>query len=287
MLVAELKSFYAVARWGTVTKAAAQLGISQPTVTGQLRQLESRYGIELFYRHGRSMHLSDAGQRLMPLAEKLVQQETEIDFWLRDASDLREGHLRVGATGPFYIMDTVQRYSQRYPGIDLTLTIGNSQAMLQALQDYRIEVATSSYLSEEKHFYRRMIAADPLRIVTHREHPLARRSQVQLSDLSRYALLLREPGSMTRRLTETALEAAGVTVGRILEIGSRESIRQAILCDLGVSLIPSREAPTHPDLVTLEITDATIVMNEYLYCLRERQPVQLIARFLEMAPTAG
>lgn len=286
MLVAELKSFYSVARWGTVTKAAAQLGVSQPTVTGQLRQLESRYGVELFHRHGRSMRLSDAGQRLMPMAEKLVQQETEIDFWLRDASDLGEGHLRVGATGPFYIMDTVQRYSQRYPGIELTLKIGNSQAMLQALQEYRIEVATSSYLSDDKHFHRQMIAADPLRLVTHREHPLARQDRVRIADLSRYALLLREPGSMTRQLTENALQAADIRVRRTLEIGSRESIRQAILCDLGVSLIPSREAPTHPDLVSLEIADVTVMMHEYLYCLRERQPVQLIARFLDMAPEA-
>ncbi|MDA4541726.1 LysR family transcriptional regulator, partial [Escherichia coli] len=107
VLVAELKSFYAVARCGTVTKAAAQLGVSQPTVTGQLRQLESRYGVELFHRQGRGMRLSDAGHSLMPMVEKLVQQETEIDFRLRDASDLREGNLRIGATGPFYIMDTV------------------------------------------------------------------------------------------------------------------------------------------------------------------------------------
>ena len=174
MLVAELKSFYAVARCGTVTKAAAQLGVSQPTVTGQLRQLESRYGVELFHRQGRGMRLSDAGHSLMPMVEKLVQQETEIDFRLRDASDLREGNLRVGATGPFYIMDTVRRYNQRYPGIDLTLVIGNSQSMLQALHDYQIEIATSSFLMDDKHLYRRLIAADPIRVVTHRDHPLAR-----------------------------------------------------------------------------------------------------------------
>ena len=287
VLVAELKSFYAVARCGTVTKAAAQLGVSQPTVTGQLRQLESRYGVELFHRQGRGMRLSDAGHSLMPMVEKLVQQETEIDFRLRDASDLREGNLRIGATGPYYIMDTVRTYNQRYPGIDLTLTIGNSQSMLQALHDYRIEIATSSLLMDDKHLYRRMIAADPIRVVTHRDHPLARRSEVRLAELADHALLVREPGSMTRQLTEDALQQAGVTVRRTLEIGSRESIRQAILCGLGVSLIPSREIPSHPDLAALNIQGADILMHEYLYCLRERQPVQLIARFLEMAPAAG
>lgn len=287
MLVAELKSFYAVARCGTVTKAAAQLGVSQPTVTGQLRQLESRYGVELFHRQGRGMRLSDAGQRLMPMVEKLVQQETEIDFRLRDASELREGSLRVGATGPYYIMDTVRRYNQRYPGIELTVAIGNSQGMLQALHDYRIEIATSSFFVDDRHLYRKTIAADPIRIVTHRDHPLARRGRASLAELSDHALLLREPGSMTRQLTEEALASAGVRVRRTLEIGSRESIRQAILCQLGVSLIPSREIPTHPELATLDIADADIVMHEYLFCLRERQPAQLIARFLEMAPAAG
>lgn len=287
VLVAELKSFYAVARCGAVTKAAAQLGISQPTVTGQLRRLESRYGIELFHRQGRGMRLSDAGHNLMPMVEKLMQQETEIDFRLRDASDLREGNLRIGATGPYYIMDTVRRYNQRYPGIDLTMTIGNSQSMLHALHDYRIEIATSSFLMDDKHLYRRMIAADPIRVVTRRGHPLARRGRIALADLADHVLLLREPGSMTRQLTEDALRTAGVTVKRTLEIGSRESICQAVLCELGISLIPSREIPSHPELTALDIEDIGVAMHEYLYCLRERQPMQLIARFLEMAPTVG
>ena len=140
---------------------------------------------------------------------------------------------------------------------------------------------------DDKHLYRRMIAADPIRVVTHRDHPLARRGKVRLADLADHAVLLREPGSMTRQLTEDALAQAGVTVRRTLEIGSRDSIRQAILCDLGISLIPSREIPSHPDLAALDIQGAEIMMNDYLFCLRERQPVQLIARFLEMAPAAG
>jgi len=284
MLIAELKSFYAVARCGTVTKAAALLGVSQPTVTGHLRQLEARYGVELFHRQGRGLVLSEMGRSMMPMVEKLVQQETEIDFRLRDASDLREGSLRIGATGPYYIMDTVRRYHQRYPGVDLALTIGNSHTMLQALQDYRIEVATSSFLMNESHLYRRTIAADPLCAVVSREHTLAGNKQVTLTELSRHTLLLRESGSMTRDLTEQAFQRAGVQPTRTLEIGSRESIREAILCNLGVSLIPRCEVAPHTGLIALAIDGVEIVMNEYVYCLRERQPVQLIARFLEMTP---
>jgi len=284
MLVAELKSFYAVARCGSVTKAATLLGVSQPTVTGHLRQLEARYGVELFHRQGRAMNLSDMGRSLMPMVEKLVQQENEIDFRLRDASDLREGILRVGATGPFYIMDTVRRYHERYRGVELSLTIGNSQSMLRALQDYQIDIATSSFLMNDSHLYRRMIAADPLRAVVHRSHPLAERKTVTLEALAAHTLLLRESGSMTRQLTEQAFQDAGIPLRHTIEIGSRESIREAILCEMGVSLIPSREIPAHAGLVTLQLADVEIDMHEFLYCLQERQPVQVIARFLEMTP---
>lgn len=130
-------------------------------------------------------------------------------------------------------MDTVRRYNQRYPAIELSVAIGNSQSMLQALHDYRIDVATSSVAMNNPNLYRRAIAADPLRIVVHRDHPLAARASAGLADLAPYALLLREPGSMTRQLTEEALQKAGVAPARVLEIGSRESIRQAILCNLG------------------------------------------------------
>ena len=91
MLVAQLKSFFMVARLGSITLAAKQLGLSQPTVTSQIRALEEAYGVELFYRGGRRLTLSDAGVRLMPLVDQLVRQETEIDFFLRNSGDMARG----------------------------------------------------------------------------------------------------------------------------------------------------------------------------------------------------
>lgn len=261
-------------------------GVSQPTVTGQLRQLESRYGVELFHRQGRGLRLSDAGHRLMPLVEKLVQQESEIEFRLRDASDLREGCLRVGATGPFYIMDTVRRYNQRYPAIELSVAIGNSQSMLQALHDYRIDVATSSVAMNNPNLYRRAIAADPLRIVVHRDHPLAAR----LGRPGRSGAV--RAAAARARFDDTPADRRSAAEGR-RGAGPGAGDRQPRIdppgdpVQPGVSLIPSREVPAQAELATVAIADTEVLMHEYLYCLRERQPVQLIARFLELAPSAA
>ena len=274
-----------------IASAGAKIGMTPSATSHALRSLESTLGVMLIDRNASKLELTDAGDQILPHVRDLFAALQLIQATASASVGLKRGTLKIGSFGLSsslrLLPPLLQQFRKLYPGIDLTVAIGNSQSMLQALHDYRIEIATSSFLMDDKHLYRRMIAADPIRVVTHRGHPLARRGKVALADLADHALLLREPGSMTRQLTEEALQAAGVTVKRTLEIGSRESIRQAILCELGISLIPSREIPSHPELAALDIEGADVVMHEYLYCLRERQPVQLIARFLEMAPAAG
>jgi molybdenum-dependent DNA-binding transcriptional regulator ModE len=81
VLSAELKAFYMVAQLGSITQAAKKLGLSQPTVTTQIRNLESHYAVELFYRGGRRLTVSDEGVRLLPMVKALLQQEADIEFF--------------------------------------------------------------------------------------------------------------------------------------------------------------------------------------------------------------
>ena len=98
MLSAELKAFYMVARLGSITLAAKKLGLSQPTVTTQIRNLESQYSVELFYRGGRRLSVSDEGARLLPMVKGLLQQEADIEFFLRTSGQV-QGMLRIGQSG--------------------------------------------------------------------------------------------------------------------------------------------------------------------------------------------
>lgn len=282
MLVAQLKSFFMVARLGSITLAAKQLGLSQPTVTSQIRALEEAYGVELFYRGGRRLSLSDAGVRLMPLVDQLVHQETEIDFFLRNSGDMGSGHLRIGATAPYYILDIVDRFCQSHPGIDVSIEAGNSVQMLDALQEYRVDVASSSQRVDDARFLRIELARDPLVLVVHRSHPLAAQTSgsVPVTALSQCRLLVREVGSTTRAMTETMMAQAGVTAASTVEIGSRESIREAIMRNLGVSVIARQEVPSHSDLRVLAFEGGAPELSEYLYCLQDRREARLIAAFL-------
>ncbi|MBM7062427.1 LysR family transcriptional regulator [Pseudomonas sp. UL073] len=283
-MLAELKAFYTVARLGSVTQAAKKLGLSQPTVTTQIRQLESQYGVELFYRGGRGLSLSEEGVRLLPLVKELLQREADIDFHLRNAGQL-QGRLRIGATAPYYVLDLIKRFREVHPQIVVSVEIGNSQQVIEALEDYRVDLAASSQPLDDARLTRLQLGRDPLVLAVHREHPLAALQRVPLSALSGHCLLLREAGSTTRQLSEAMLANAGVQPGARLEIGSRESIREAVLRNIGVSIIARHEVPDHPALRVIELDDAAEI-GEYLYCLKERRQARLPAAFLALARQA-
>lgn len=284
MIATPLKSFFTVARLGSFTQAARQLGLSQPTVTAQIRALEAAYGVELFYRGGKRLALTDVGIALMQKAVQIFSLETEIDFFLRNSAEMG-GSLRVGATGPYYLMSVVDRFCQKYPQIEVDVTTGNSAQMLTALDEYRVDIASSSRYIEEARLLRVELVRDPLVLVVHRSHSLAQETTVPVSVMSTCRLLLREVGSVTRATTERMLQQAGVQPASTLEVGSRESIREAIVLNMGVSAIPRREVPNHPDLRVLTFADAQPAMSEYLYCLNDRREARLIAAFMAEAST--
>ena len=132
--------------------------------------------------------------------------------------------------------------------VEVSVEIGNSQQVLEALDDYRVDVAASSQLLEDPRLIRRVLGSDPLVLAVHRNHPLAVLEHVPLTALAGHTLLMREPGSTTRRLTEEMLQGAGVSYGPLLEIGSRESIREAVLRNIGISIIARQEVPHDPQL---------------------------------------
>ncbi|MNZ43764.1 HTH-type transcriptional activator CmpR [compost metagenome] len=284
MLSAELKAFYMVAKLGSITQAAKKLGLSQPTVTTQIRNLESQYAVELFYRGGRRLTLSDVGARLLPMAQALLQQEADIEFFLRNSGQM-QGALRIGATSPYYVLGLIKTFREHYPQIEVSVEIGNSQQVLEALYECRVDLAASSQRVEDLRLTHVVLGSDPLVLAVHRSHPLAAQQTVAIGELRNHCLLMREAGSTTRQLTEAMLQQAGVVPASILEIGSRESIREAVIRNLGVSLIARQEVPDNPELRVLEVQGAPL-MDEYLYCLKDRRQARLPSAFLALARNA-
>src|SRR4051812_40601820 len=125
MTPSQLRAFLAVARHRGFSAAARALGVSQPTLTTQVQALERDHNVELFYRRGRRLDLSETAQRLLPIAQGIAELELDALNLLVNAGTLHAGHLRVGAVGPFHVIEMVDAYRARYPKVELSIKLGN------------------------------------------------------------------------------------------------------------------------------------------------------------------
>ena len=124
---AHLRAFHAVAAEGGFSRAAVARHVSQPTLSGQVRALEERYGVKLFDRRGRGVELTDLGRALFEVTRRLFAQEAEAEQMLAAARGLTSGELRVGADAPYNVIPMLAALNRRYPGVRLTLAFGNGR----------------------------------------------------------------------------------------------------------------------------------------------------------------
>lgn len=283
MRLTQLRSFHAVARAGGFTGGAKLLHISQPTVTTQVRFLEETYGIELFYRRGHSVRLTPLGEQLFELAQRIFALEGETVHLLEDSGELRTGTLRVGAVGPFHVTEMLARFNQRYPGLQVSVRVGNSESVLRGLLEYRTDVAVLAQYTEDPRFRSMPYSRHPVVVSFHRGHRFAGREAIRLAELEGESMIVREEGSTTRKALDEALRRAGVRPRVAMEIGSREAIREAVIMGVGIGAVSEVEYVPHPDIRKAAIADAEVFTYAHVVCLEERHEARLVKAFLDIA----
>lgn len=287
MRITQLRSFYAVARAGSFTRAAELLHVSQPTITTQVRFLEEHYNMELFHRRGRHATLTAVGEQLFAMAKQIFSLEADAIHLLQDAGELKSGLLRVAAVGPSHVTQMLEAFTRRYPGIRVAVRMGNSQEMLDQLWDYQADVAVLAHYQEDARFFFMPYSRHPIVMFVHRGHRFARRKTLRIRDLEGEPLLMREQGSTTRRALESALREAGVTPRIAMEVSSREIIREAVMKGIGIAAVSEVEFVPAPDLRMLRFSDAEIYTYANVVCLQERRQSRLVSAFLDAVGSAA
>lgn len=279
MRLSQLRSFYAVARHGGFTAGARALHISQPTVTTQVRALEANYGVELFFRRGRSVFLTDVGETLFAMAQRVFGQEEEALNFLRETRELRTGRIRIGAVGPFHVIEMVSAFRRRYPKIEVSIKIGNSEETMRGLLAFETDVAVLAQYARQPLLHSVPYRSHPLVIFVRSDHRLARRDTIRIEELAEEDWIMREPGSTTRKALEDALRAAGVQPRLAMEIGSREAVREAVIRGLGISAVSEFEFVADPRLHAIKIRGTKVTTHAHVACLAERREVRIVNAF--------
>jgi LysR family transcriptional regulator, low CO2-responsive transcriptional regulator len=280
MRLAQLRSFYAVARHGGFTAGARALHVSQPTVTSQVRALEDSYGVELFHRRGHRPELTAVGRELLALAQRIFGLEEDAVHLLRDSGALRTGKLRIGAVGPYHVMEMIAAFRARYPEIEVTIDVGNSEETVKSLKDYASDVAVLAQFAPDPLLHFVPYRSHPVVIFVPRAHRFAARSKIKLGELAGESLVMREKGSTTRKALEDALRARRIVPTVSLEVGSREAVREAVIRGLGIAAVSEFEYVPDRRLRALAIADADVRTTTHVVTLMERRHARVVAGFL-------
>jgi DNA-binding transcriptional LysR family regulator len=251
MYAYHLQVFHAVATYRSYSRAAREaLHISQPAVSKHVQALEASLGVELFHRMGRQVALTEAGNIVLRYAEQMMALTDEMHQNLGELQGLARGTLHVGASataGTYLLPPLLAAFSQRYPGIDLSMEVMNTEYVVSGMLARRWMLGFAGDMPVHPLFVSRSYCRDPLVLVVPPHHRLATQSTTSLDNLAGEMWVLREPGSASRQVVEHALTTRGVVWRERLHVPNNEALKQAVMAGLGIGML-SRLA------VMLEIT---------------------------------
>jgi aminoethylphosphonate catabolism LysR family transcriptional regulator len=287
MNLTQLRAFHLVAQAGGFSLAARTGGLSQPTLSAQVRALEAGYGVGLFDRQGRGVRMTPAGQSLYAVTTRLFAAEEEALALLTGARALTRGHLRVSADSAYHVMPILAELKQRHAGLTFTLKIDNSAAVLEQVTDHGADVAVMAKMTSDPRIYSMRLREDRLVLFVPREHPWAERRRLRIADLAGRDIVIRERGSITREVFETRLAEAGIVPGSLIDVETREAVREAVAAGFGVGVVFDSEFGADARFHALDVSDADFTVGEYVVCLQERRRLALVRAFLDIAREAS
>ena len=288
LTIRQLRSLAALSAKGSVTAASSHLGLTQPAVTQQLRQLQDLAGLPLVQRTGDGMLLTAAGREVLVLAERIEAAIADC----QGALDLLLGrtggtvHIGAASTAKYFVPHAIAAFSKRFPGIKIKLTIGNRDEIREAMNGYDLDFAVMGRPPADVQVDVRQLGRNPHIIVARKGHWLEKDSGLSLTDLAQETFLTREPGSGTRTLMEGMFQNADFepTIG--MEISSIETIKQAVIAGIGIAFI-SAHAVAHElaegRLVILDVAGLPVVRQWYAICRSDKillPPAQAMFDFL-------
>lgn len=278
-----LQAFHAVARLGSFTAAAGDLGVGQPTISTHVKSLEQHFRVELFYRRGRLVQLTPIGRRLLTITHGLYGHEDEAIALLRSAQGLAVGTLTLGAIRPSDVMEILAGFHAGHPDVRLSVNLGSTPAILERLARFECDIGIVGHAPQDARFHSQFYDRHRILVVVSTGHRFARRRTLRIRDLAGESLILRAEGSTTRASFDAALARAGVEVRPVMETDSREAVLRAVAHGIGIGVISEAELTPVAGIHALNVADTAMFTYAYVVCLVERRKRPLLSAFLELA----
>ncbi|MCI3926224.1 LysR family transcriptional regulator [Paenibacillus sp. TRM 82003] len=271
MNLQQLTVFAVAARCRTLTEAAQELGLSQPTVTFHLRKLEEEHGVELFKKYYRQLRLTDAGEALLPYARRVAALCRDASSLMSDYRDQRVGTLRLGSSytpATYWLPEVLSAFRRERPGVRVQMTVKKAESITELVKSGELDLGiVSDTVSDDPELIASPLLEDDLLLLFAPDHPLAGKEPLTVDDLRDEPFLLHEVGATSRRLAELWAEENGLKLRVVMELGAIETIKESVRCGIGVGILPRRSVQREAERGEVVMRELPNGVNRRYVCL--------------------
>lgn len=236
----QLEIFYKVVQRRNITAAAAELHVTQPAVSLQIKALEKDLGLPLLERGGSKLRLTQAGEALYRCAVSILHAKDEAERSIAELSAATKGKLILGAntTGGMYLLPrVVKEFKGLYPQTEVIFQIESTELIYEKILQNVVDMGLVGGPTEDRRFGVERICLDHVALVVSPGHPFARAGKVSLNDLKGQPCILPLQGSRTRQFVERKLREVGITLRVAMQLPGTEAVKKAVEANLGMAFV--------------------------------------------------
>jgi len=282
----QLEVFEAIARLGSFTRAADELFLTQPTASMQIKKLVDTIGLPLFEQIGKRIYLTDAGKALQTTCHEIFESLNRFEMLVSDMKGIRQGKLRLSVvtTTKYFAPRLLGPFCKQYPGVEVSLKVSNREHLLERISENLDDLYILGQPPDGLDVISEPFLDNPLVVLASHSHPLAGQRNIPLARLAEEPFIMREPGSGTRMALERLMNEHNVKLNIRMEIGSNEAIKQAIVGDLGISVLSQHTLALYSatgKLATLDVEHFPIKRQWHVVHLAGKQLSIVAQTFLD------
>lgn len=269
-----LQVFQAVVQHGSISQAARQLHLTQPTVSIQLKKLTEWAGEPLLESLHGQLVPTTIGAELFRASQDVLGRFADFSQYVHSARAGNSGKLSIGVvtTAKYILPKLLAEFSKLFPQIELTLNIGNRAQILTRFEQQQDDLFIFSHPPAGNQVLARRLLKNPLKLIAPPDHWASNQHNLTMAALKDERFLIREPGSATRLMFETWLSSQGLSLPKTMQIESNEAIRLSVASGLGLAVISAHtlQAGSEP-VAILPVDELSLESHWYLVARRDRR----------------
>lgn len=280
----QLRIFLKITQTKSITQASKELHLTQPAVSIQLRNFQDQFELPLTETIGRQIYITDFGKEIAEAAESILNQVHAINYKAKAYQGQLTGKLKVSivSTAKYIMPFFLRSFLEKHPSIELEMDVTNKSKVIESLQKNEVDFSLVSIIPEDLKLHHMDLLENKLYLIGNSLNTIRPKNQKLL--FKELPLIFREQGSGTRQTMERFIEKYHLPVQKKIELSTNEAVKQAILANLGYSIMPVIGSETELENKRLKIVPVKglpVVTNWSLIWLKDKKLSPVAQAFIK------